>query len=256
MFDAAIAEGVLRISRPGTRWLSTGWDGGPCVADAAYNISVPTGWEETDLDAYVRKRCRAAGFAGEGPALLTGLALDHARSARLGPVEVYATAGLSNPATLPMEPLDCGSHEGDSQTVSERAADEASGPGTVNLLIGTTRALPAGALANLVAVAAEAKAATLLAEAGFTGTTSDAVVVGCDPSGESATFSGSATEVGAAVRVCVRDAIRASLGSRYPESGLPATVEAAEHGTETTGRATVSRVSNGNETTASGDSDT
>lgn len=252
MFDAAVSEGVLRVRREGTRWLSTGWNGGPTVADAAFTISVPDGWQETDLDAYVRERCRAAGFDADGPALLTGLDLEHARRARLDPVEVYATAGLSNPAALSMEPDQnrISSLEGKCIDRSEQPDGKGAEPGTVNLVVGTTRSLPAGALANLVAVAAEAKAATLCAETGFTGTTSDAVVVGCDPSGEEATFSGSATEVGAAVRICVRDAVRASLDSRYPQGSFPATVDDAEHGIETTGRAAVSPVSDRGQPTA------
>jgi len=47
------------------------------------------------------------------------------------------------------------------------------------------------------------------------GTTSDAVVVASDPDGDPATFSGSATRVGAATRACVREAVDAALDARY-----------------------------------------
>jgi adenosylcobinamide hydrolase len=111
--------------------------------------------------------------------------------------------------------------------------------GTVNLLVATTRALADGTLATLLGTAVEAKTATLLAETGFTGTTSDAVVVGADPSGERAPFAGSATPVGAATRACVREALRASLASRYADRELPGSVADAEYGVSTDRRATV-----------------
>jgi len=79
----------------------------------------------------------------------------------------------------------------------------------------------------------------LLATAGVPGTTSDAVVVGDDPTGEPAAFSGSATPVGAAARVCVRDAVRASLRSRYPDGDLPGPAADAEHGVVADERAEV-----------------
>ena len=53
----------------GARWLSTGWNGGYRDGDAAYNISVPDGWDRTDLTAYVRERIDEAGFTAGGPAL-------------------------------------------------------------------------------------------------------------------------------------------------------------------------------------------
>ncbi|GAA0724139.1 adenosylcobinamide hydrolase [Halorubrum trapanicum] len=255
MFEATVSDGVLRLRRPGTRWLSTGWDGGRSRAPAAYNVTVPEGFDRTDLAAYRDERLARAGFAANGdaeagssrpaetaavdrdapPTLFTGVSMTHARGARLGPVVAYATVGLSNPAMLPM---------GAEGTVNPRGSAEATDdgpprPGTVNLIVGTTRRLAPGAAANLVAVAAEAKAATLLATAGVPGTTSDAVVVADDPDGEPTEFSGSATAVGAAARACVRDAVRASLRSRYPDGDVPASAGDAEHGVVTDERAEV-----------------
>ena len=97
-FETAVAEGVLRFRRPATRWLSTGWAGGFADAPAAYNVTVPEGWERTDLDAYIDERRHEAGFGADavagddggsaavsaGPALLTGVAMRHARVARAG----------------------------------------------------------------------------------------------------------------------------------------------------------------------------
>lgn len=241
MFDATVSEGVLRLSRPETRWLSTGWDGGRSRGAAAYNVSVPEGFARTDLAAYRDERLARAGFDrgadAEGgrdapPTLFTGVEMTHARGARFGPVVAYATVGLSNPATLPVPPAG-GEAGGPPDGVAPPE------PGTVNLIVGTTRRLAAGAAANLVAVAAETKAATLLATAGVPGTTSDAVVVGDDPTGEPAAFSGSATPVGNAARVCVRDAVRAGLRSRYPDGDVPGPTADAEHGVVADGRAEV-----------------
>ncbi|WP_144924799.1 adenosylcobinamide amidohydrolase [Halorubrum salsamenti] len=248
MFDATVREGVLRLCRPETRWLSTGWNGGRSRANAAYNVSVPEGFDRTDLGAYRDERLARVGFKSERgpPTLFTGVSMTHARGARFGSVVAYATVGLSNPAMLPMEPAGAANDDGASD--SERAADAPAEapteepprrPGTVNLIVGTTRRLADGAAANLVAVAAEAKAATLLATAGVPGTTSDAVVVGDDPTGEPAAFSGSATPVGAAARVCVRDAVRASLRSRYPDGEYPGPTADAEHGVVADDRAEV-----------------
>nr|WP_205410975.1 adenosylcobinamide amidohydrolase [Halorussus rarus] len=242
MFETEVSDGVLRVRREGARWLSTGWAGGRREADAAYNVSVPEGFDRTDLDAYLAERRAAAGFDDTGPALLTGVDLRHARGARLGPVAAVATAGLSNPAALPMP-------DGDRRPSVPPGSGGSDGrsppdPGTVNVVVGTDRALDGGALANLLAVAVEAKAAALLAETGFPGTTSDAAIAACDPTGEPAAFSGSATEVGACVRACVREAVRASLDSRYGETDetIPESVADADHGVVTDRRADVFEV--------------
>jgi len=229
-YEPVTAGGVLALERPGTRWLSTGHDGGYAEGGAAYNVSVPTGFGRTDLEQYVDGRLAEAGFDAPGPSLLTGVEMRHARCARCGPVLACATAGVSNPAELPMEPDGTGSG-----TARESTAHD----GTVNLLVGTDRALCDGALASLLGVVVEAKAATLLGTVGVPGTTSDAAVVGSAPEGEPARFAGSATAVGSAARAAVREALRASLASRYPEEAPPATAADAEHGVRTDRRASV-----------------
>jgi adenosylcobinamide hydrolase len=242
MFATRIDDGVLQArvtaeasdatvdGSDGTteaRWLATGQGGGYRRAAAAYNVSVPEGFDRTDIETYVNDRRERVGFAEQGPAMLTGVDLSHACGASAEPVRVVATAGVSNPATLPM---DAGERGG-----SAREDDEDWRPGTVNLLVGTTRPLTDGGLATLLGTAVEAKTATLLATTGFTGTTSDAVIVGCVDGAEPAAFAGSATEVGDAARACVREAIRASLASRYgDETALPESVADADHGVETT----------------------
>ncbi len=242
-FEVTVRDEVLRLRRSGARWLSTGWNGSRSRRAVAYNVSVPEGFERTDLGTYRDERLDRAAFPDSGsgdtdgpPTLFTGVSMAHARGARHGPVVVYATAGLSNPAMLPMEPSSPGaegepeSRDATGVTTGVTGPDGRDPLGTVNLIVGTTRRLADGAAANLVAVAAEAKATTLLATAGVPGTTSDAILVGDDPAGEPTTFSGSATPVGASTRICVRDAIRASLQSRYPDGEFPGPATEAEHG--------------------------
>lgn len=235
LFAYARREGVLQVRRAGTRWLSTGWNGGQTVADAAYNATVPEGFDRTDLDAYARKRRSTAKFDASGPTLFTGVSQVHARGARAGRVEAVATVGLSNPATLPIpDRLDGPDRsERSDRTVAEPdsgPADSPGPPGTVNIILGTSRALDGGALASLLATVVEAKTATLLQATGFTGTTSDAVVVGCDPAGPETAFAGAATDLGSAARACVREAVLGSLRSRYRDEPVPVSVATARHG--------------------------
>jgi len=245
-FETEVRDGVLRLRRPETRWLGTGFGGGYRTAPTAYNVTVPAGFDRTDLTAYLGERRSDAGFDAEGPGLLTGVAMEHARGARAGPVVAVATAGVSNPAALPIGEASRCRLDGDGQqTACDDAHHEPTHPddahhdGTVNVLVGTTRRLDEGALASLLGVVVEAKTATLLARTGFPGTTSDAVIVGTATDGTRATFAGSATRVGAAARACVRAAVDASLDARYvgTDATVPATVADAEHGVVTDERA-------------------
>jgi len=229
VFDPTVRDGVCRCLRDGARWLVTGWDGGYRDADAVYNVTVPDGFDRTDLAAFRDERLRAVGFEDLGPALLTGVSMAHARCASAGPVTALATAGVSNPAALPMDP------QTSESTAEGSAADGPQDwrPGTVNVVVGTERSLANGTLAELLATCVEAKAATLSDLVGVPGTTSDAIAVGCVPEGERAEFAGSATEVGSRARACVRDAIRASFSSRYAEAEPPESVAGAEYGVVT-----------------------
>ena len=222
MFETTRRDGIVQIRREGARWLSTAWDGGYCESATAYNVTVPTGFGRTDLDSYRRERLGDAGFP-VGPTLLTGVEMEHARCASAGPVSVLATAGLSNPAALPIDDTAPAKFPADT-TAQWR-------PGTVNLVVGVDRALTDGTLATLLSTAVEAKAATLLGVVEAPGTTSDAVVVGSVPRAKRAEFAGSGTDVGGATRACVRDAVLASLDSRYDDA--PPTVAEAEHGITT-----------------------
>lgn len=244
MFAYERSEGRLTLRRPGTRWLSNGFDGGYATAPAAHNLTVPEGFERTDLAAYTAERL---GTLPTGPTLLTGVRQTDARGAERGAIEAVVTAGLSNPALLPPrersdgETRDGGDGDGDGDGDAETFAAEGDAfrPGTVNVFVGSSEPLTDGGLAGLLATAVEAKAATLVGLAGCTGTTSDAVVVGCPDADGGAAFAGSATAVGNAARVCVRDALAAALAARYG-GDLPEPRE-AEHATVTSGSSAVFR---------------
>lgn len=229
MFEPTVRDGVCRCRREGACWLVTGWDGGYRNADAVYNVTVPNGFDRTDLAAFRDERRRAVGFDERGPALLTGVSMTHARCASDGPVTALATAGVSNPAALPMDPDEAVSTGRGDGTAEERDWR----PGTVNLVVGTDRSLADGTLAELLATCVEAKAATLSDLTGVPGTTSDAIAVGCVPGSERAEFAGSATDVGSRARACVRDAVQASFASRYAETDPPRSVADAEYGVVT-----------------------
>lgn len=230
MFEPTVREDVLRVAAPGARWLQTGLQGGVRDADAAYNVTVPEGFDRTDIEDYAAERRARVDFHASGPTLLTGVGQTHARGARDRSVVAYATVGLSNPADLPV-PAD--RPPGPSMS-TEWDGDRPTMDGTVNLLLGTNRALSDGALAELLATAVEAKAATLLHLAGVPGTTSDAVAVASDPAGEPASFAGSATPIGSAARACVRESVRAALRARYPDGDYPSGLDDADHGVCTT----------------------
>lgn len=222
MFETTIQDDVLQVQSSGARWLLTGWSGGYTDSNAVYNISVPEGWDRTDLAAYSTERCDAAGFGTDGPALLTGVDMQHAAGAAIDGVRAVATVGLSNPAALPLDP--------DGTDPEGLVPGDDPATGTVNLIVGTDRALGDGPLGTLLGVTVEAKTATLQQLTGFTGTTSDAVAVGTDPAGQRVSFAGSATEVGDATRTAVREALTRSFASRFGDSEPPVSVPEADAG--------------------------
>lgn len=237
MPETTVRAGVCRLRLPGGRWLATGHAGGYRRADRAVNVTVSSDFDRRDLADYVAERCDRAGFDARGPALLTAVDQENARGARSGPVTVVATAGLSNPASLPIAGQPAEASHGEDHEAP--ASDSHPPVGTVNLLVATSAALADGGLAGCLATAVEAKTATLQTLTGFTGTTSDAVAVGTDPDGGGTTYVGSSTDIGRNVRAAVRDAIRASLGATYDDGDPPRTVGEADHGSVTRREATV-----------------
>lgn len=230
MFNVTPNKGVLQLAYPRSEWVSSGWDGGFTTADAAYNISVPTNWEHTDLDTYAENRRNKSGFSSPGPTLFTGVSVQHAYAATVTDVTVIATAGLSNPTTIPED------------TDVSPSSEDGQPAGTVNLLIAVDQHLSEHALLEILSGAVEAKTLTLYRETGIPSTTTDAVIAGCSSHGPQNQFAGSATELGAATRICTRDAILASLQSHYPDQEYPTSMEDAAYGSRLSGHASVNPV--------------
>lgn len=231
MFETAHSDGVLQFARQNTKWISSGWNGGITTAHSAYNISVPEPWERTDLETYAENRRNQAGFSTAGPSLFTAVAIDHAYCASDASVTVIATAGLSNPTMYRPNPSESSTNAAGRET-----------PGTVNLLLGIERNLPDHCLIEVLCGAIEAKTLTLYQETGIPSTTTDAVIAGSAPTGKQSRFAGSATALGQAVRRCTRDAILASLHSRYPEQQYPRDKTDAEYGITLTGNTTITAI--------------
>lgn len=220
--DLTIRDEVLQVRSSLTRWLSTGWNGGYHSSHTAYNITVPDGWNTIDLDEYITQRRTEADFDSDGPALLTGVHMKNARAATSGPVTAIATAGMSNPADLP---------------IRTDGGTEIASPGTVNVILHAATPVTQSALSGLLMTVIEAKTATLLAATGFPGTTTDAAIVGTATGNQEATFAGPATTLGAHARVCVRDAVLAALDAR--DQPVPTSVTEADSGVTTDQSTTV-----------------
>jgi adenosylcobinamide amidohydrolase len=142
----------------------------------------------------------AQGWQGPLVGLMTGVSASHVAIARHGVWAVLATAATGNAhrAGAPAPPAD--------------------GPGTINIVAVTGRALTAAARAEALALAAEAKAA-LLADLGIrvpdmgglaTGTGTDAIAIAAETGG-AAPYTGYHTASGQALVAAVREAVAASL---------------------------------------------
>lgn len=91
--------------------------------------------------------------------------------------------------------------------------------GTINIILLIDADLTDAAMVNSVIVATEAKTLALgdldvkstVSEARATGTTSDAIVVACTWKGEILRYAGTATDVGRAIALAVREAVREAI---------------------------------------------
>ena len=70
IFEPTVEANVCQLHTKGMDWLSTGFDGGVQRAEAAYNITVPEGWTETDLRGYTNRRLTEAGVENAVTAVL------------------------------------------------------------------------------------------------------------------------------------------------------------------------------------------
>jgi len=226
---------ALRLRRPETRWLSTGW-GGRLRADAAYNVSVPEGFDRTDLGAYRDdERLARAGFKSEeDPPTLFTRRFDGPRVRRTSRI------GRRVRDRRAVEPGDVadgsdGSDRSDGRCwrlgARRRGVDRGTAPATRYGQPGSRNDAAArrrrGGEPRRGRGRGEGR--DVARDGGRAGDDERRGGRRRRPD-RGAAFSGSATPVGAAARVCVRDAVRASLRSRYPDGDLPGPAADAEHG--------------------------
>ena len=172
--------------------LSTGVDGGRRAANNILNIQVPHDFSHDDPKSYVEKIVASMKLEGGYVALLTAVEMKNVQILNDACVTVFVTAGLTNPSSF----------------------------GTINIIVISSATLSEGAIAGTIITATEAKTRAL-SDKGFhfTGTTSDAIVVAYENTGEvePISYSGPATAFGGRVaklvRLGVKDALKAHYGS-------------------------------------------
>ncbi|MDP9814622.1 adenosylcobinamide amidohydrolase [Spirilliplanes yamanashiensis] len=182
---------VWRPERPLMTVSSAVLGGGLGLRHWVVNATVPMSYHRDDPADHLAELARGLGLRGPGVGLLTGVDVGEVVTADDGGVRVWATVGLGTP-TLAAAP--------DAPAVTR--------PGTVNV-VAHLPALPGpGALVNLVATAAEAKAQAMT-DLGLvaTGTATDAVTVLCDPDGPAAEYGGPRSRWGARLARAVHRAV-------------------------------------------------
>ena len=193
---------VLRSERPLRFVASTVTGGGIGPARTVLSLRVARNFNCGDPSALLRREARRIGIRGRFVGFLTALDLDRAAllEAEEPRAPVLVTAGTSNAATPGRSPL-------------ARLQ-----PGTINTLALVDGALTPAALVATVKVVTEAKTLALV-EAGVrtpagevaTGTSTDAVAIGCTGGGPRIEYAGPVTRVGHTLGRLVTEAVRLSL---------------------------------------------
>jgi adenosylcobinamide hydrolase len=159
--------------------LSSGVDGGRKAVKNILNIQVPHDFPHTDAARYIKEIGTSMKLDGGYFALLTAVEMKNVQILSDACVTVFVTAGVSNPSSL----------------------------GTINIIVISSETLSEGAIAGTIVTATEAKTRALLDKGlQFTGTTSDAIIVAYENSGEGdpILYSGLATPFGSTVAKLVR----------------------------------------------------
>jgi adenosylcobinamide hydrolase len=170
--------------------LSSGVDGGRRAVNNILNIQVPHNFSHDDPKSYVEGMAASMTLEGGYVALLTAVEMKHVRILSDACVTVFVTAGLTNPSSF----------------------------GTINIIVISSETLSEGAIAGTIVTATEAKTRALIDKGlQFTGTTSDAIVVAYDGTGEGEPilYSGPATPFGRRVAKLVRLGVKEALKAHY-----------------------------------------
>jgi adenosylcobinamide hydrolase len=170
--------------------LSSGVDGGRRRVKNILNIQVPHNFSHDDPKSYIEGVAASLTLEGDNVALLTAVEMKHIRILSDACVTVFVTAGLTNPSSF----------------------------GTINIIVISSETLSEGAIAGTIITATEAKTRALIDKGlQFTGTTSDAIVVAYEGTGEGdpILYSGPATPFGRRVAKLVRLGVKEALKAHY-----------------------------------------
>jgi adenosylcobinamide amidohydrolase len=197
------AERIVLHSERTLRFIaSTVVGGGIGRARAVLSLRVARSFDCADPARFLRREANARGIHGRFIGFLTALDLERAALLESDdpPALVLVTAGVANAAT-----------PGRSPVAQAR-------PGTINVVALVEGRLSAAALVAAVQVVAEAKTLALIEadvrteEGGIaTGTSTDAVAIGCTGTGPLIHYAGPVTPVGHALGRLVTEAVRVSL---------------------------------------------
>jgi adenosylcobinamide hydrolase len=174
---------------------SSGTAGGIRRVTSLLNHTVPHSFTTKDPVRDVSLLARQNGLDPEQTfGLLTAVGMEHLCILKHGNIDVFVTAGVTNP-----DPV----HPGEETTP---------GPGTINIIVLIHDGLSGQALIDGVITATEAKTAALHRLGyPFAGTTTDAVIIAADREGD-VRYAGSATPLGLRIHDAVSEGVARSLG--------------------------------------------
>jgi adenosylcobinamide hydrolase len=170
--------------------LSSGVDGGRRAVKNILNIQVSPDFSHDDPKSYIEGITASLTLKGDRLALLTAVEMKNVRILSDACVTVFVTAGLTNPSSF----------------------------GTINIIVISSETLSEGAIVGTLITATEAKTRALIDKGlQFTGTTSDAIIVAYENSGEGEPilYSGLATPFGSRVAKLVRLGVKEALKAHY-----------------------------------------
>jgi len=170
--------------------LSSGVNGGRRAVNNILNIQVPHDFSHDDPKSYIEGVTASMTLEEDCFALLTAVEMKNVRILSDGCVTVFVTAGLTNPSSF----------------------------GTINIIVISSEKMSEGAIAGTIITATEAKTRALIDKGlGFTGTTSDAIIIAYEQTGEGEPilYGGPATPFGSRVSKLVRAGVKEALKAYY-----------------------------------------
>ena len=170
--------------------LSSGVNGGRRAVNNILNIQVPHDFSHDDPKSYIEGVAASMTLEEDCLALLTAVEMKNVRILSDGCVTVFVTAGLTNPSSF----------------------------GTINIIVISSEKMSEGAIAGTIITATEAKTRAMIDKGlEFTGTTSDAIIIAYEQTGEGEPilYGGPATPFGSRVSKLVRAGVKEALKAYY-----------------------------------------